>query len=270
MMPTPASSRSLADKCLHQLRLFFIALQFFTRLPIPRWVGFAPDWLQHASRYFPAVGIVVGAFTAGVYVIALYLWPQSVAVLLSIAAGIYLTGALHEDGFADACDGFGGGFTPDKVLEIMKDSCIGSYGAIGITLLIGMKIVVLVSLPVQAVPVALLLAHPLSRLLATCLMWRLDYVRLEGRAKPLAYRLSTSGMLIALVSAVLPVLAAVLLGGAGWFAVVLGIAGAALATLWMARMFKRRIGGYTGDCLGAVQQVSEVAFYLGLLAAIPL
>jgi adenosylcobinamide-GDP ribazoletransferase len=268
MLPTPVSSHVIADKCLHQLRLFFIALQFFTRLPIPHWVGFTPEWLQHASRYFPAVGIVVGMVTAGVYVISLYLWPQSIAVLLSTAAGIYLTGALHEDGFADACDGFGGGFTPDSVLEIMKDSRIGAYGAIGIGLLLAMKCVALISLPAWSAVAALLLAHPLSRLASAALIWRLSYVKAAGKAKPLAQHMSAPEFCIAAATAFLPVLVLGFGGWLSWSGIAVGAIAAACAALWLARFFIRRIGGYTGDCLGAVQQVSEVAFYLGLLATL--
>ncbi len=107
---------------MQQLRLFFIALQFFTRLPIPRWVGFQPEWLQHASRYFPLVGCVVAAVAAGVYALAALVLPAPLAAVLSTAASIYVTGAFHEDGFADTCDGLGGGMTRERVLEIMKDS----------------------------------------------------------------------------------------------------------------------------------------------------
>jgi adenosylcobinamide-GDP ribazoletransferase len=266
MLPIPARFQSTVDKCVHQLRLFFIALQFFTRLPVPRWVGFEPDWLQHASRYFPAAGIVVGAVTAAVYAVSLYLWPQAIAVLLSTAAGIYLTGALHEDGFADTCDGFGGGYTPERVLEIMKDSRIGAYGAIGIGLLIAIKCVALISLPAWSVVAALLLAHPLSRLASAALIWRLQYVKAAGKAKPLAQEMSTAEFCIAAVTVLFAALAIGFAGWMSWPGIVIGAMAAAGAAIGMVRFFIRRIGGYTGDCLGAVQQVSEVAFYLVLLA----
>jgi adenosylcobinamide-GDP ribazoletransferase len=269
MLPTRASSHRVADKCLHQLRLFFIALQFFTRFPIPSRVGFSPAWLQQASRYFPAVGMVVGVVTAGVYALSLYLWPQAVAVLLSTAVGIYLTGALHEDGFVDTCDGFGGGYSADRVLEIMKDSRIGAYGAIGIGLLIGLKCAVLISLPAWSVVAALLLAHPLSRLASAALIWRLSYVKAAGKAKPLAQHMSTKEFCIAAGTVLLP---ALILGFGGWLpwtGIAASLLVASFAALWLARLFIRRIGGYTGDCLGAVQQVAEAACYLSLLAVLP-
>lgn len=251
---------------MQQIRLFFIALQFFTRLPIPRWVGFDAQWLHHASRYFPAVGIVVGAMTAAAYALADWAWPHAVAVLLSTIAGIYLTGAFHEDGFADTCDGLGGGTTRQRVLEIMADSRIGAYGAIGIASLLAMKCVTLASLPAQTVMAALLVAHPLSRLAATTLIWKLVYVKGEGKAKPLAQNMSNGEFVIAALTAFFPMAILVGIGWLSWQMLVAGIAAVAAATLWMGRKFVQRIGGYTGDCLGAVQQVTEVVFYLALLA----
>lgn len=253
---------------MHQLRLFFIALQFFTRLPIPAWVGFDPAWLQHASRYFPLVGVVVAAAAAAVYAAAALLWTAPVAVLLSTAAGIYLTGAFHEDGFADTCDGFGGGMTAQRVMEIMKDSRIGTYGAVGMGLLVALKCALLSTLPAPSVIGALFVAHPLSRLAAVSLIWRLEYARAEGKAKPLAQEMSGAEFTIAALCALVPVLAVGASGAAAWSAIGAGALLAAVAALWLGAKFVRRIGGYTGDCLGAVQQVSEVAIYLALSAAI--
>jgi adenosylcobinamide-GDP ribazoletransferase len=266
MQPIVASFMRSVDWCVHQLRLFFIALQFFTRAPIPRWVGFESDWLQQASRYFPLVGIVVAAAVSAVYSFAAWLWPPAVAVLLSTACGIYMTGAFHEDGFADICDGFGGGSTTERVLEIMKDSRIGAYGAIGIGMLLALKCMVLTHFSMQAVVASLLIAHPLSRLAASALIWRLDYVRAEGKAKALAQRMSTGEFLIAAVTACVPMLAVGLAGWLSWYGILAGASLGGLACIWLGGIFLRRIGGYTGDCLGAVQQVSELMFYLGLLA----
>ncbi|MFC5474666.1 adenosylcobinamide-GDP ribazoletransferase [Paraherbaspirillum soli] len=269
MLPTIISPLRWGHWGLRQLRLFFIALQFFTRLPIPRWVGFAPEWLQQAPRYFPAVGLVVAAATALVYALAAWIWPQPgqlLPVLLSTIAGICLTGALHEDGFADVCDGFGGGMTAPRVLEIMRDSRIGVYGAIGIGLLVALKCLLLASLPAPQVLAALLVAHPLSRLAALALMWRLPYVRQEGKAQALVSPMSFATFCCGGLTAAIPLLAVGLGGWLSWISIALGVLAATLATAWLARMFVRRIGGYTGDCLGAVQQLTEVAFYLALSA----
>jgi len=254
---------------MHQLRLFFTALQFFTRLPIPGWVGFDPAWLNQASRYFPLVGVVVALITAGAYALAAWLLPAPVAMIISTAVGIYATGAFHEDGFADMCDGFGGGMTPERVLEIMKDSRIGAYGAIGTICMLALKLTTLAMLPPLAAIGALLVAHPLSRLMATSLIWRLDYARAEGKAKPLAQKMSGAEFLIAALTAVLPAAAVIAQHWLSVTAIAAGVVTAAIATLWLARKFVRRIGGYTGDCLGAVQQVTEVMFYLCALASLP-
>ncbi|HEY4541428.1 MAG TPA: adenosylcobinamide-GDP ribazoletransferase [Noviherbaspirillum sp.] len=260
--------QGIAARLVFQLRLYFIAQQFFTRLPIPAWVGFEAAWLQHASRYFPAVGLLVGSAAAGVYLLAALLLPHTVAILLSVAASIYLTGAFHEDGFADTCDGMGGGSTRERVLEIMSDSRIGAYGAIGIGLLLATKVAALAALPGPVVIAALLLAHPLSRLCATALIWRLDYAKGHGKAKPLAQRMQGSEFLIALLTVVVVAAVLLMIGALQPAALAAGCGAAVLMSAWLARKFVRRIGGYTGDCLGAVQQVSEVACYLALLASL--
>ncbi len=251
---------------VYQLRLFFTALQFFTRLPIPAWVGFDPAWLQYAARYLPMIGWLVALVTAFVVIVAQLLWAPIVAVLLSTIAGILLTGALHEDGFADVCDGFGGVAQTPRILEIMRDSSIGAYGAMGIVLLLATKITALSLLPPLQIAPALLLAHPVSRWMSISLIWRMQYVGEQGKAKPVAQQMSVAGWLFAAVTALVPLL---LCGGMRWLpwiSVIVAILLAVLVTLYLARKFAHRIGGYTGDCLGAVQQVSEVACYLGLLA----
>jgi adenosylcobinamide-GDP ribazoletransferase len=251
---------------IHQGRLFFIALQFFTRVPIPGWVGFEAAWLQHASRYFPLVGLFIAIVVVLVYGAAAWLWPAPVAVFLSTAAGLYLTGAFHEDGLADMCDGFGGGHTRERIMEIMKDSRIGSYGAVALVVTLGLKCTALSWLaPGQAIG-ALLLAHPLSRLAAVSLIRSASYARDAGKAKPMAQEMQAGEFVIAAICALVPALA---LGGFGvlsWPVIGAAMGASAIVAWWLRALFVRRIGGYTGDCLGAVQQVSEVAIYLCVLA----
>lgn len=253
---------------MQQLRLFFIAVQFFTRLPIPRWVGFEHEWLHHASRYFPLVGLVVGAIAAAVYAAAATVFPAPVAAVLSTVATIYATGAFHEDGFADTCDGLGGGMTRERVLEIMKDSRVGAYGAIGIVCMLGVKCTALAMLPPAGAIGALLLAHPLSRLAATSLIWRMEYARAEGKAKPLAERMTTPEFGIACASVAIAASVLLALGAVELPAVLAAFGASAVVTWWLARKFARRIGGYSGDCLGAVQQLAEAVIYLAVLATL--
>jgi adenosylcobinamide-GDP ribazoletransferase len=253
---------------MQQLRLFFIAVQFFTRLPIPRWVGFEQEWLHHASRYFPLVGIVVGAIAAAVYAAAALLFPTPVAAVLSTIASIYATGAFHEDGFADTCDGLGGGMTRERVLEIMKDSRVGAYGAIGIVCMLAAKCTALAMLPPACAIGALRLAHPLSRLAATSLIWRMEYARAEGKAKPLAERMTTAEFGIASTTVAIAAIILFACGALDLRAILAALLACAVATWWLAHKFARRIGGYTGDCLGAVQQLAEAGVYLAVLATL--
>ena len=248
-----------------ELEYFFGALRFFTRLPVPGWVGHSTEALNRSARYFPAVGLLVGGIGALVFLGAVQLWPQPVAVLLSMAATIYATGAFHEDGLSDSVDGLGGGWDKLRILEIMKDSRVGSYGVVAMVLALLGKFTLLSSLDAALVPCALLAGHALSRFCSTVLLATMDYVRedLLAKAKPLATRLSIGEMAVALAF----VLAALALLPPE--RALAGCVLAALATFWLARKFGRWLGGYTGDCLGAVQQVSEIAFYLGLLAHWP-
>lgn len=262
-------------KPIHELRLFFIALQFLTRLPVPAWVGFESAWLQQCSRHFPAVGALVGVFSAAVLALALQLWPPAVAVLLAMAASIWLTGGFHEDGWADSCDGLGGAVSRARSLEIMKDSRIGSYGALGLILMLGLKAASLHALVTQqGLPLALaglVLAHAASRAAPIWLIRTLSYAGdpEHAKAKPLGTQATLGSCLVATLWVLL--LAAVLRVWVPGLASRLGPAAlaAVAATLWMRAWFKRRLGGYTGDNLGATQQVVELSLLLAWAADVP-
>lgn len=243
---------------MRELRLFFTALMFFTRIPCGCWAGSSQDDLNRASRYFPWVGILVGAFGAGVYWLSHQFFPQEVAVLLSMVATLLLTGAFHEDGLADSADGLGGGWEKEQVLTIMQDSRLGSYGALAILMAMLVKFETLVHLSPTLLPFALIAGHALGRFCAVLVIATQEYVRASGKAKPLATRLSKGGLLIAALGGLLPLagFAPQLL----WALVPVG-----LVWLWFSLKLKRRLGGYTGDCLGAMQQLCELAFYLGIL-----
>jgi adenosylcobinamide-GDP ribazoletransferase len=249
-----------------ELEYFLGAIRFFTRLPVPAWVGHSAEALNCSARYFPAVGLIIGGIGALIYLAALQLWPQPVAVLLAMAATIYATGAFHEDGLSDAADGLGGGWDKLRILEIMKDSRVGSYGVVALWLGLTGKFVLLTMLDPLLVPWALIAGHAVSRYASTLLLATMDYVRedLQSKAKPLATRLSPGALAVATAFAGLGLLPL------PWPQALAGCLLAALATLWLAAKFRRWLGGYTGDCLGAVQQVAEIAFYLGLLAQLPI
>ncbi len=250
-----------------ELEYFFAALRFFTRLPVPGWVGHGQDQLNHAARYFPLIGILVGIIGAGVTELVALVLPIGVAVLLGMAATILATGAFHEDGFADSCDGFGGGWDKAQVLTIMKDSRIGSYAALGVGLILLTKWSALTELDAGLGPpflaIALVAGHAVSRLASTVLIYFLDYVRDDdsSKSKPLAQRMAPGELAVSALCGLAPCLLLPLAE------VLAALAAVFLSTLFAARYFLRRIGGYTGDCLGAAQQLGEVAFYLGLLCS---
>ena len=254
---------------LRELRLFFTAVQFYTRIPLPAWVGHSAQQLGQATRYLPAVGMCVGALAAAVLWLAAQVLPLSLAVALSMVSGILATGAFHEDGLSDFADGMGGGYTREKILAIMKDSRIGAYGAIAIVLTLLIKYQALLALcgtrsPAYAAA-ALVAAHGVSRLMAVSLMVTQRYVRDDdsARAKPAAGKLSRASFAIALIFGI-AALGIMFAAGASAMTSLSALGTALLMRIYLAWLLQKKLGGYTGDYLGAVQQLTEIAFYLGL------
>ena len=256
---------------LRELRLFLSAIQFFTRLPVPAWVGHEPERLNHAARYLPLTGALVGLLCAAALLLTAMILPLPLAVLLSMVAGMLITGAFHEDGLSDFADGLGGGFTREQALLIMKDSSIGAYGAIALILVLLLKYQSLLALcesqGLYFACAALIASHSASRLMAASIMATQDYVRDDdtARAKPAARRLTAASLAVALatgLAAMLPLSAS----GASIALLTAALAAAVAMRAYLAWRLQKRLGGYTGDCLGAVQQLTEVSFYLGLLA----
>lgn len=256
-----------------QLRLFLVALQFYTRIPVTgrlaAWMGWDPARLGRATRFFPLAGILVALGQSLVYVSASLALPHAVAVLLALAAGILLTGAFHEDGWADFCDAFGGLVDRARTLEIMRDSRIGAYGAIGVAMLLLLRFESLAQLEPDWIVAALVCAAAASRGCAVLVMASLPYAREDGdaKAKPIAESVRPVDAFLAVLSATAPAVALAVWTRDAWPAVLGGLF-ALVATAMMRRLIRRRLAGFTGDCLGAVQQVAEVAFVLGLLAGL--
>lgn len=244
-----------------ELAAFFAALGFFTRLPVPGWAAYSADAMRAAPRYLPAIGLLIGALSAGVYLLAQALWPQAIAVLLAMAAGLLATGAFHEDGLADTADGLGGGWDKARILDIMKDSRVGSYGVIALWLGLSARAALLMHLAPALVAPALLAGHALSRWFALWPMLVMDYARDDSAAKSthVAHRLPTPAFAFAALCAAPPLYLLPPLQALA------GLTLAALSAIWLIRKYHRWLGGYTGDALGAIQQVAEIAFYLGVL-----
>lgn len=254
-------------------RRWLLAIGFFTRIPVPSFANFHDAELNHAAKYFPLVGVLVGLVAAVVFYLANLVLPQTVAVLISMSATIYLTGAFHEDGLADSADGLGGGWERERILTIMQDSRLGTYGAVALFLMLFGKFQTLNAMHPFVIPLALISGHALSRLIAVWLMTGLSYVRFEGKSKPLATQISGTELVIAHVFGLAPyslIVALLIMSQHDWQLVAQFILITSLPVLvvwwWWARKLMRWLGGYTGDTLGAMQQMAELAFYVGVLA----
>ena len=279
-----------AQACRHYL----LALQFFTRIPVTGrladWVGFSPALLRASAGHFPGVGWLVGGLLAGFTALLLVALPGNlfsplVAAALGTALGVLMTGAFHEDGLADVFDGLGGSPDRERALVIMKDSRVGAFGAIAVMLVLLTKVALLALLGSESgmlMCVALFLAHVVSR------SWPLLLIRLMphvgdaagSKSKPLADQISAKSLLTSFLwcfGALAGVLyaysysnlIAIDIVGFGLLpALMTALALSALAWGVMGRWFWRRLQGFTGDCLGATQQVCELAFYLGLAVSL--
>jgi len=276
------------------IRHYLLSLQFFTRIPITGrlsdWVGYSPAMLRASAGHFPGVGVLVGGLVAAATAWLLIALPATgsaplVAAALGTVLSVFITGAFHEDGLADVADGLGGSADRQRALDIMKDSRVGAFGAISVVLALLSKVSLLgllgdVSGPLMVV--ALFVAHVVSR------TWPLLTIRLlshvgntaTSKSKPLADQISLGALVIGFLWCFLALSLAVYGQMATEFiaidleasSLLLAFAKALLASLvaWglMTRLFWRRLQGFTGDCLGATQQVCELAFYLGLAVSL--
>jgi adenosylcobinamide-GDP ribazoletransferase len=232
-----------------------LAISFYTRLPIAT-NKLDYSQLAQAAIYLPVVGWLVGSCVALAFYGATLLWSKVTAVIIAVIVGIVLTGGLHEDGFADVCDGFGGGYDKTRILAIMKDSHIGVYGVLGLFLLLALKISVLSELSTEQLPLLLIAGHSVSRFAPLLIMHSYDYARIDNsKVAQAVYSLSRKELFVAAVCASLPLLLLPALCS-------LAVLSVLLVNHLLGHYFYRHIGGYTGDCLGASQQVAEVVFYL--------
>lgn len=250
----------------HQVQLFLCAVQFLTRIPTPALRDFQPDWISRSARYFPLVGLLIGGACAAVFWSASLIWTGWLPALLALAAGVLITGAFHEDGLADTADGLGGGTTVARRLTIMKDSRIGTYGALALGLTLAIKAAALATLPAGLGAWTLVAAHGAGRGASVLAMRALPYVgdAKVGKWKPSPADLSLAEVLTAVAVAGLPL--ALSPDGVVGLAF---LAGAILA-LAVSLIARKLLGGYTGDVLGAIEQVFELGFVLGVAASLGL
>ena len=265
---------------MNPIRHFLLAVQFFTRIPITgrlaRWVGYSPAMLRASAAHFPGVGWLVALLACLVYAgcsVALpdnALRPLAAAVACTVAS-VLLTGGFHEDGLADVADGLGGSAERQRALDIMKDSRIGAFGAMALVLALLFKVALLAVLGGEGLDTALAAlvgGQVLSRFLPLLLVRTMAHVgdAASSKSKPLADQITHGALACAALWCFAP-LALVAWREGAWFLIVPVIT-SALALLQMRRLFARRLQGFTGDCLGATQQVCEIAFYLGAALAL--
>ena len=255
-----------------QWHYFLLALGFFTRIPVPSLADFQESDLNHSIKYFPLIGIIIGVIGGLSFYLASQIFPQSLAVLISMATTIYLTGAFHEDGLADSADGLGGGYTRERILTIMQDSRLGTYGAVALFLMLFAKFQLLITFNPAVIPAVLIAGHALSRLSAVWLMVALNYAKPDGKAKPLATQIGDAGLIVANVFGLLPfviIIAMLNMANHSWPVilkfVLMTLLPVLLSWVWWRAKINQWLTGYTGDTLGAMQQISELAFYLGVL-----
>lgn len=236
---------------------FWLAMGFLTRIPVPVTVDYSQRLMNQCSVYFPLVGLLLGGLYAGLYTLLAGFWSPQVCVLLVLGFHLWITGAFHEDGMADCADGLGGGYTVARRLEIMKDSRIGTYGAVALGVTLALKIALLTD--TQPVWLALLLAPAISRLTPLCLMRALVYVSDPdtSKSKPVAEGFSGQRLGVAVAG----VAALALVAGVALEAL---MAVVSVVLVWGA-MLRRSLGGYTGDALGASVILSELVFLLMLV-----
>jgi len=244
-----------------EIKIFFTTLMFFTKIPCSKWVDRSPEYLNKSLRYLSLVGIIVGAIGGIVYLLSSFIFTHAIAILLSMISTIYITGGFHEDGIADTCDGFGGGWTKENILRIMKDSRTGTYGVLGLFSVLALKFVSLYQMAPQQILLVLITGHALSRFVASTLLYTHNYVRedAQSKAKSAAQRISIGSLFIGALFGITPLI--VFLHYYVFFLLIPVF----VARWYLGRFFRRWIGGFTGDCAGATQQICEVVFYLSLL-----
>jgi len=247
-----------------EARLFLIALQFLTRLPVGPIVELPSDWLARAAKYLPLVGALIGAIAGAALLVSAQIFPEPLPIVIGLATAVALTGALHEDGLADTADAFGAGRNHERCLEIMKDSRIGTFGTLALIVALALKGGSLLPMDPLSAARVLIAGHAGARLAAVLTLSGLSYAG-DGNAKvsqttsDMTFKELAIAIVLGLVPGTLFLHSSTFLIS-GTFAF---IAAAAMALFaW------RRIGGYTGDVLGAVEQVYETIFFMAATAVI--
>ena len=251
----------------NEIKIFLTSVMFYTRIPCPSFIDHSEDYLNKATKYFPLIGIIVGSISFLLFWLSNLIFNEHISIIISIGTGIFITGAFHEDGLADTFDGFGGGWTKDRILEIMKDSRIGTYGAISLIVTLLLKVFVMISLFSQIkiynnenyellIFLIFITYHSLSRLSSINLVFTSEYSRNDrlSKTKPVAKKSNYKEIIVAYFWGLIPLFTI------SFFIplYLVTILFVAIFSFSSSRYFTKKLDGYTGDCLGAVEQLSEV------------
>ena len=233
------------------------SLIFFTRLPFWRITDVPPAYFKRVVDYWPFVGWLTGGAMAGTLWVSAQFLPVQVAIILTLLVRLLITGALHEDGLADFCDGFGGGTSREKILVIMKDSHIGTYGVLSLIFYFGLLWSLLSGLSVSLACLALLSGDAWSKFCSAQIINTLPYARKEedSKAKVIYDRMSIGAFILALLAGTLPML--LFLPQNYWWAAIAPVA----VIVLLIQLMRKRLQGYTGDCCGAAFLLCELSFY---------
>lgn len=243
------------------MKQFIAAITLFTRIPLWRFTSLPEGVFSQIIPFWSITGWITAGVTVAMLYLSALILPYEIALLVAISARLILTGAIHEDGLADFLDGFGGGKNKESILNIMKDSHIGSYGVIGLILYFAFFYSLLHALPIEIAGLAILAGDPFSKAISSMIVNRLPYARKkeESKAQTVYSQMSTKDYFIAIIGGVFALCwlpdyiyaAAVLFPIATWI----------LLTSYM----KWKIKGYTGDCCGALFLLTELTFYLSIV-----
>ncbi len=239
---------------------YFVAQMFLTRLPTPANLQWSEEELAASTSWFPAVGITIGAIASAAWIFGNLLWEPHIAAVAAVAVAIIATGAFHEDGLADSADGIGGAFELDKKLAIMRDSRIGTYGSVALIVVTISKVMALAMVPPSMIVATLISAHVIARWSSVPLIYNNLYVREQGTGKPFAATVTKTRLLYSSLFTLIVTALCVQLKA-------LALLIAVFMFLWIAQTWlRRKLGGITGDTLGAVNSLTELLVYLVLTA----
>lgn len=243
------------------MNILMVVLIFYTRLPFTKYFRVSSHYFKDIVHYWVLAGWVTAPITALILLIGYYLFPYQVAIILALMGRLLVTGALHEDGLADFVDGFGGGYTQEAILRIMKDSHIGTYGVLTLIFYFFLMFSILLALPIKVACVLILVADPLCKGLASFIALFLPYVRHleESKFQMLLNPMNNQSSVFILFFMLLPLF--IIMPWVYWILIIPPV----ILFFSLIVLMKNKIGGYTGDCAGALFLLLEITSYLSFL-----